>query len=206
MGLTPVLQALGRRPTLTKLRLRCCPLGRDNARLLRVALCNIPSLQSLVLTDGTLGSAGLAELAPALYHNTSIKVLDMRRNWLDSLETAILLRNILYSNKTMTALDLSGNNFGRTTGAVECIADGLGSNSTLLKINLSGCRLRDGGVSIMAQTLGSRNTTLQKVTLEIISLHLRVLVCFSKRWIRAATTSRISSSSTTLLGTREQVS
>jgi hypothetical protein len=111
MGLTPVLQALGRRPTLTKLGLRCCPLGRDNARLLQVALCNIPSLKSLVLTDGTLGSAGLAELAPALYHNTSIKVLDMRRNWLDGLETARLLRDILYSNKTMTALDLSGNRF-----------------------------------------------------------------------------------------------
>jgi hypothetical protein len=37
----------------------------------------------------------------------------------------------------MTALDLSENGFGKTTGAVECIADGLGSNSTLLKIDLS---------------------------------------------------------------------
>jgi hypothetical protein len=112
VGLTTVLQALGRRPpTLTKLGLRCCPFGRANARLLRVALCNIPSLQSLVLTDGTL-VVGLAELAPALYHNTSIKVLDISGNWLDGLETAILLRDILHSNKTITTLDLSGNNLG----------------------------------------------------------------------------------------------
>jgi Leucine-rich repeat (LRR) protein len=168
-GLTPVLHALARRPTLTKLglrRSRRCPLGRDNARLLRIALCNIPSLQSLDLASNYLGSAGLAELAPALYHNTSIKELDIQRNDLHNMESAELLRDILRSNKTMTALDFSGNYFGDTAGAVECIADGLGSNSTLLKINLTDCRLRDVGVSILAQTLGSRNTTLQKLALE----------------------------------------
>jgi Ran GTPase-activating protein (RanGAP) involved in mRNA processing and transport len=165
VSLTPVLHALARRPTLTKLGLRRCLLGHDDARLLRVALCNIPSLQSLVLNDSILGSTELAELAPALYHNTSIKVLDMSDNNLKGMESATLLREILRTNKTMTALDLSGNEFGETTGAVECIADGLGSNATLLKINLSYCRLRDVGVSTLAQSLGSRNTTLQKLTL-----------------------------------------
>jgi Ran GTPase-activating protein (RanGAP) involved in mRNA processing and transport len=165
LGLTPVLQALARRPTLTKLGLRRCPLGRDETRLLQMALCNIPNLQSLVLTGGTLGSAELAELAPALYHNTSIEVLDMSDNFLNDMESAELLRDILRSNKTMTALDLSENYFGETTGAVECIADGLGSNSTLLKIDLSSCCLRDDGVATLVQTLGSQNTTLQKLRL-----------------------------------------
>jgi Ran GTPase-activating protein (RanGAP) involved in mRNA processing and transport len=50
-------------------------------------------------------------------------------------------------------------------GAVECIADGLGSNSTLQKIDLSSCALGDDGVSILVQTLGCRNTTLQKLAL-----------------------------------------
>jgi hypothetical protein len=58
-GLSRVLHALARRPTLTKLRLHGCPLGHDGVRLLRVALCNIPRLQSLLLTSGTLGSASL---------------------------------------------------------------------------------------------------------------------------------------------------
>jgi hypothetical protein len=53
MGLTPVLRALARRPALTELGLRRCPLGRDEARLLRLALCNIPSLQGLALTHNT---------------------------------------------------------------------------------------------------------------------------------------------------------
>jgi Ran GTPase-activating protein (RanGAP) involved in mRNA processing and transport len=55
--------------------------------------------------------------------------------------------------------------FGQTTGAVECIAYGLGRNSTLLKIDLSCCDLGDDGVTTLAQTLESRNTTLQKLSL-----------------------------------------
>jgi hypothetical protein len=130
-------------------------------------LCNIPSLHSLVLNNGTLGSAELAEIAPALYHNTSIKVLDLSGNDLNDMDSARLLRNIIRNNKIMTALNLSGNRFGVTAGAVELIADGLGSNSTLLKIDLSRCAMGDDGVSILAQTLGSRNTTLHKLNLGI---------------------------------------
>jgi hypothetical protein len=65
----------------------------------------------------------------------------------------------------MTTLRLSGHEFAQTTGAVQCIADGLGSNSTLMEIDLSYCDLDDDSVSILAQTLGSRNTTLQKLIL-----------------------------------------
>jgi hypothetical protein len=164
-GLPRVLEALARRPTLTELRLRYCRLGCDEARLLRMALCNIPILQRLDLAGNDLGSDGLAELAPALYRNTSIKVLNLSGNDLMDIESAEILRDILHSNKTMTALDLSRNGLGRTTGAVDGIADGLGSNSTLLKIDLSNCCLGDEGVSSLAQAFGARNTTLQKLKL-----------------------------------------
>jgi hypothetical protein len=169
-GGPPILQALAHRPTLTKLGLRCCPLGPDDARELGMVLCNTPCLHSLVLGDCNLGRAGLAELAPALYDNTSIKVLDLSDNNLNDMASAVLLRGILESNKTMTTLDLSANKFGNMPGAVVCIADGLGSNSTLLKINLASCDLGDGGVSTLTQTLGSRNTTLQKLSLESNSI------------------------------------
>jgi Ran GTPase-activating protein (RanGAP) involved in mRNA processing and transport len=170
MGLTHVLQALGRHPTLTKLGLRDCPLGRDEARLLRVALCNTPSLQSLILRARTLESAELAELAPAPYNNTSIKVLDLSENNLNNMDSAETLRDILHSNKTITTLDFSYNTIGGTTGAVECIGDGLGSNSTLMEIHLKYCALGDGGVSTLARNLGSWNTTLQKLNLKYNSI------------------------------------
>jgi Leucine-rich repeat (LRR) protein len=35
-----------------------------------------------------------------------------------------------------------------------------------MKLDLSCCALRDGGVTTLLQTLGSRNTTLQKLTLD----------------------------------------
>jgi Ran GTPase-activating protein (RanGAP) involved in mRNA processing and transport len=182
LGLTEVLQALGRHPhpMLTKLGLGHCVLDRDDARLLRMALRNMPSLQTLVLKDGTLGSAEfLAGLAPALYHNTSIKMLDISNNKLTDRESAGILRDILRSNKTITTLDLCGNRFEPTLGTIECFADGLGSNSTLLKLDLTGCYLGDNGVTTLAQTLGSRNTTLQKLILaynSITSMGVGVIV------------------------------
>jgi Ran GTPase-activating protein (RanGAP) involved in mRNA processing and transport len=166
MGLTQVLKALAQRGTLTKLTLKRCPLGRDEARLLRMVLCKTPSLQSLVLTYGTLGSAALAEVAQALNHNTSIKVLDVSHNdKLADLESANIFGGILRNNKTITTFDLSGNDFGETPGAVDCIADGLASNSTLLNIDLSDCFLEDRGVYILAQTLDFRITALKKINL-----------------------------------------
>jgi hypothetical protein len=81
------------------------------------------------------------------------------------MECAGLLRDIIRGNKTITTFDLSWNKFGEMTGTVECIADGLGSNSTLLKIDLSSCDLGDGGVSTLAQKLASQNTTLQKLSI-----------------------------------------
>jgi Ran GTPase-activating protein (RanGAP) involved in mRNA processing and transport len=170
IGLPRILRALAQRPTMTKLELRYCPLGCDMARLLQLTLCKLPNLHSLILTNNKLGSAGLAELAPALSRNASIKVLDMSFNYLRDMESAKILRDILRSNKTMTTLDLTSNAFGQTTGAVECIANGLDSNSTLLKIDPSRCSLGDTDVSTLAQSLGFRNTTLQKLSLGMNSI------------------------------------
>jgi Ran GTPase-activating protein (RanGAP) involved in mRNA processing and transport len=165
VGLPNVLKALAQRVTLTKLTLKCCPLSRDEARLLGMVLCNTPSLHALVLHESVQGSAELADLAPALYLNTSIRVLDMSDNSFIDMESAEIFGRILRYNMIITTLDLSSNAFGRTTGAMDCIAKGLGSNSTLLKIDLSTCFLRDGDVSALTQPPGSRNTTLQKVSL-----------------------------------------
>jgi Ran GTPase-activating protein (RanGAP) involved in mRNA processing and transport len=170
IGLTRVLKSLGCHPTLTMMGLRRCLLGRDEAREIGMVLCNIPSLQSLDLVGSDLGSAELAELAPALYRSTSIKVLDISRNMLDDMESAEILRDILRRNKSIITLNLSRNAFGYTTGAVDCIAEGLGDKSTLLEINLLRCALGDGNVSILAQNLGSRNTTLQKLKLGMNSI------------------------------------
>jgi hypothetical protein len=89
-----------------------------------MVLRNTPSLHTLVPTNIALRSAGLEEVAPALYHNTSIKELHMSGNNLNDMESAEIPRDILHTNKTITTLDLSRNRFGQTTDAAECIAAG----------------------------------------------------------------------------------
>jgi hypothetical protein len=88
-GLMPVLHALARRPKL----LSCFPLGRDHARFPGMVLCYAPSLQSLVLANGTC--------------TFSIKVLDTPRTTLNSLESAAIIRDVIRRNKTIDTLDLS---------------------------------------------------------------------------------------------------
>jgi Ran GTPase-activating protein (RanGAP) involved in mRNA processing and transport len=165
MGLATLLQSLGRHRTLIKLGLHNCPLDQGEAKLLQMALCNMPSLQSVALSNFTLpGTNVWAQLALALYDNTSIQVLAISNNALLNWMSARIIRDILHHNKTITTLDLSNNQFGRTD-SVDSIADGLSSNSALLKIDLSGCSLNNDDVSTLGRTLGSRNTTLQKLIL-----------------------------------------
>jgi hypothetical protein len=110
-----------------------------------------------------MGSAELAEVAPALCRNTSIEVLDIARNSLNGMDSAVILRDILRSDKTITTLDLSRKSFWETPGAVECITDRL--SAILLN-----CAFRDDGISTLAQTRGSWNKTLQKLTLDTNSI------------------------------------
>lgn len=112
MGLTRALQALERRPTLTKLGLYGCRLSRDDPR--ELGMCNNPSLQSLVLTYNTLVGydSRLVPLAPAIYRNTSIKVLDLSHNNFHDMNSAAIVQDILRSNESITTLDLSWNLLG----------------------------------------------------------------------------------------------
>jgi hypothetical protein len=55
-------------------------------------LCNVPSLRTLVLTENTLGSSELAEVAPALYYNKSTEVLDIAES-LNGMESAVILHS-----------------------------------------------------------------------------------------------------------------
>jgi Ran GTPase-activating protein (RanGAP) involved in mRNA processing and transport len=111
-----------------------------------------------VLQSGILPTADVADIAPALRRHESLLTLDVSQNRLDECESASLLRDIFCRNKTITKLDVSGNGFGRISGAVICIADGIASNTTLLEINLASCVLDGPGVSILARSLGSRNS------------------------------------------------
>jgi Ran GTPase-activating protein (RanGAP) involved in mRNA processing and transport len=154
-------------------------LSRDNTQQLRAMLRRNTVLQNLDLTGDALGSAGLAEIAPALYRNTSIQSFSVAKNGLDDLVAANALRELLRRNKTITRLDIAYNSFGRNVAAVRCIADGFRANSTLQELDLSSCVLGNQGLSVLADSLGQQKRGLLTLNLsanQITCSGLRALV------------------------------
>jgi Ran GTPase-activating protein (RanGAP) involved in mRNA processing and transport len=165
-GLETALRPLeGRKNTLTKLEMRGFPLSLDQIRHLQMVLRNQKNLQILVLRKTSLESAHLSELASELEQHMSIKTLDLAENRFDDMDSAVILRNIIHTNKSIAALDLSRNSFGERPEAVRCIAMGLRRSATLLEISLRHCQLGNQGVSVLAETLFSRDGILQKLYL-----------------------------------------
>jgi Ran GTPase-activating protein (RanGAP) involved in mRNA processing and transport len=184
LGLTSVLEALGRKTTLTMLTIAGCRLRIEQTRKLNTVLHKHQELQSLDLTSRFFTSSDLAELGPALYEHASIKTLNMTYNGVDDTGTqsAEILGTIIRRNKTMTKLVMYGSRFGGPSAAptvIRCIADGLSSNTSLQEFVLGNCQLGDEGVSLLAQGLGSRNSSLQKLDLGnngISSIGIRALL------------------------------
>ena len=102
---------------------------------------------------------GLAEIAPALYRNTSIKTLALSSNGLDDIESANALRELFRRNKTITSLCLAENVFGPNAAAVRSIVEGVRSNTALQKLDLGFCELGDHGISLLANAF-TRNTSI----------------------------------------------
>jgi Ran GTPase-activating protein (RanGAP) involved in mRNA processing and transport len=131
---------------------------------------NEPSKYFVLDLGDALGSTGLAEVASALYWNTSIQVLNISTNGLDDLASANTLRELLRRNKTITRLVMDYNTFGRNIAAVRCIADGFRTNTTLQALELSYCELDDQGLSILAESLGQQKRGL--LELDVSANHI----------------------------------
>jgi hypothetical protein len=96
------------------LAIRNSKLSRESSQQLNTILRRNTALLSLDLTSSALGSAGLAEIAPALYCNTSIKTLDLASIGLDDIKSANAPRKLIRRNKTITSLSIAENAFGRS--------------------------------------------------------------------------------------------
>jgi Ran GTPase-activating protein (RanGAP) involved in mRNA processing and transport len=137
------------------------------------------ALQHLSLRGNGLRSAGLAEIAPALYRNTSIKSLDLGSNCLDDIESANVLRELIRRNRTITRLCLAVNFFGSNAAATLIIVEGVRSNKALQKLDLGSCELCDHGILILANALAIRNASMLELDLycnDITSVGVRALV------------------------------
>jgi hypothetical protein len=179
VGFESFMQEMGRNTTVLNMAIIGVRLHPDNIQQLKAMLRRNAVLQYLNLSQNALGSAGLAEIAPALYRNTSIQGVDISGNRLDNLASANALRELLRRNKTITRLCMDSNTFGSNVAAVRCIGNGFRTNTTLQEIELSDCELDDQGLSILAESLGQQKRGLVKLNLstnEIAYIGIRALV------------------------------
>jgi Ran GTPase-activating protein (RanGAP) involved in mRNA processing and transport len=119
------MQELERNTTVTNLTIRNRKLCRENIQQLNTVLRRNTALHSLDLTSSAFGSAGLAEIAPALYRKTLIKTLYLASNGLDDIKSANALRESIRRSKKITSLNIAENAFCRNAGAVGSISEGI---------------------------------------------------------------------------------
>jgi hypothetical protein len=90
-----------------------------------------------------------------------------------------MLRELLRRNKAITSLCLASNDFGRNAASARSTFEGVRNNTTLQKLDLGGCGLDDQGISILANALAIRKTSILELFLhcnEITSVGVRALV------------------------------
>ena len=129
-------------------------IGVNGAKYLGSVLskknCTIVELN---LNENALCGDGVDHLARALETNTSLKTLQLERNYLDNQATkAIGL--ILLKNKSLERLDVSRALFDKSEGYDE-IAKGLLSNTTMKCIRLRRCKLGPNGARAISNALAN---------------------------------------------------
>ena len=140
-GARSIFEGLQHNTTLMKLLLEkntITATNPDTARSITKILQVNNSLTHLNLSRNSLSDLGARCIFEGLQCNFTLVKLSLRDNGITStnLDTATSLTKMLQVNKSLTHLDLSGNNLYES-GAF-CIFEGLQRNTTLLNLSLEG--------------------------------------------------------------------
>ena len=131
----------------------------DTARSLTKMLLMNKSLTHLYLSYNSFLKSRACRIFKGLQHSTTLTHLSLRNTSLatSNIDTARCLTKMLQVNKSLTHLDLTGNNTITDSGAC-CIFDGLQHNTSLIYLNLS----RTNVTGTDPNTAGSLTAMLQK--------------------------------------------
>ncbi|XP_066122729.1 NACHT, LRR and PYD domains-containing protein 13 [Saccopteryx bilineata] len=157
--------ALLQNESLTHLDLRKNTLGDEGVRLLCQALSRPDCrLQSLDVSDCSVTAKGCRELADALRHNHSMKVLDIGRNQVGDAGGRRLCEAVRRSCCALNTLGLE--RCGLTSACCRHLTLVLGSRESLVNLNLIGNDLGPEGVNALWESLEKPACKLQKLGLE----------------------------------------
>ncbi|XP_057681145.1 leucine-rich repeat-containing protein 45 [Corythoichthys intestinalis] len=138
-------------------------LSSDTCTLLARAFQEDIFFTELSLSDCMLGDEGAKALLAGLFHNTSLKVLDLKGNNLKS-SGAEILGKLLARNNTLIRLVLDWNALGVWDEAFTIFCEGLGSNSALTHLDLRNNQINHHGMLALAQAL-KHNSNLKALDL-----------------------------------------
>ncbi|XP_008436416.1 leucine-rich repeat-containing protein 45 isoform X1 [Poecilia reticulata] len=138
-------------------------LSTDTCSVLARAFQKDAVFTEVSLSDCMLTEEGTKMLLAGLFHNTSVKCLDLKGNNLRS-TGAEVLGKLLGCNKTLHRLVLEWNALGVWEESFSLFCDGLASNNTLTHLDLRNNQINHHGASELALAL-RRNSTLQELDL-----------------------------------------
>ncbi|XP_005814417.1 leucine-rich repeat-containing protein 45 isoform X1 [Xiphophorus maculatus] len=138
-------------------------LSTDTCSVLARAFQKDAVFTEVSLSDCMLTEEGTKMILAGLFHNTSVKCLDLKGNNLRS-TGAEVLGKLLGCNKTLHRLVLEWNALGVWEESFSLFCDGLASNNTLTHLDLRNNQINHHGASELALAL-RRNSTLQELDL-----------------------------------------
>jgi Ran GTPase-activating protein (RanGAP) involved in mRNA processing and transport len=149
-------------------RLLCghCALTSKAGQALASALATRHShLLELDISNNTIRAEGLLAISEAFEWNTSVEILNLKRNELtndgDTVEAIVALGRALEKNDGLTYLDISDNNLTDFLGKMEGIAAlsaALPRNQCLQTLNMASNVIGPAGAQIMSDCIISNNT------------------------------------------------
>lgn len=150
--------------TLTGLNLRGNDIGEAGCIKMAENLSTQMTLKSLDLNTNPIGDTGMSKLADSLVANTTLTDLDIGNTELSTL-TLVKMAVALTTNKTLTKLNIDKCLVGSIQEETTIhIAKALAKNATLTDLSMANHRIRDHGANWLAEYLG-KNKTLQRLNL-----------------------------------------
>lgn len=142
-----------------------------------------PNLEHLDLRGNRIGSMGARRIVDAIQACSSSNNLTHLNLSCNCILHGDMIGELLSVNSTLESLDLGFNWLGNEE--VQDICIGLGKNTSLRELNLSGChRISHTGMKLILRCLQKHNTSLHKIGLQAFDEEGRRLIQEINHWLK----------------------
>ena len=165
-------------PTLVTLDLSRCEFGSDAIEAFCEGLQENKSLVCLKLESCRLEDYEVAEVARSLRRHPTLRELSFRMNYAED-ESMEAISELLLQTTALESLDLAQQNPGILD--LVTLAEALQHNHTLRRLNVKESYVFDTHMEALAETLATKNCTLEELNMESCGIKDSGLIFFLER-------------------------